>query len=548
MTAARRMLKIFLPVAVLALAACPLSLVSEPAPRANPAAPRFDAAGFPLPATDAGTAVPSGPVPGFADFHIHQLAEYGYAGAWYWGSHTGAEASALAACSGGDLLGGDHARTKLGPLDEFLGQIEGSSGDTGLHQRKRNGHPLYDGWPRWDSIAHQAVWEGQLLEAHRRGLNLYLMSAVNFRPLCELMPPDNQVPGFGCDDTAAVERQLLAAWRFDAQHDWVEIARSPVEARRIIGQGKLAMILAVEISDLMSAGDWRPQADRYHDLGVRSIQFAHQLDNRFAGVAPHHWIFKFFQLLDRGQPFELDDDGRNVLGLTADGAAFARYLMDRGLIIDVAHLSERGVQDLAAIAVERGHYPINVTHGHLRSIMRADKQDEEKTTPDWIARLIRETGGVFGLRSGPEGVRSYPRSGVANDCDGSTKSFAQAFAYGSAGLGLDIAFASDFNGFIQQLRPRFGNPDETCGAAPNAEERARQQSLQATPSHSALDRDGFGHIGLEPVVLDELRALGLDVRGLEQSAERVIRMWERCLDPERSGPLPTADFDTSGIQ
>jgi len=519
------------------------------APRVNPAAARFDAAGLPLPTVDAGSAVvPAGPVAGFADFHIHQLAEYGYAGAWYWGSHSGPAEQSLPVCSGGDVLGGDHARTVLGPLNEFLGQIEGSSGDTGLHFGKRNGNPRYDGWPRWDTIAHQTVWEGQLRAAHRGGLNLYLMSAVNFRPLCELMPEGNRVPGFGCDDTAAVERQLYAAWHFVAERDWVEIARSPAEARRIIGQGKLAMVLAVEISDLMPLGDWRPQVDRYHELGVRSIQFAHQLDNRFTGVAPHHWIFKFFELLDRGHLFDLDADGRNVLGLTADGKALARDLMDRGFIIDVAHVSERGVKDLSEISIERGYYPVNVTHGHLRSIMRADKQDEEKTTPDWIARLIRQTGGVFGLRSGPEGVRSYPRSGVANDCDGSTRSFAQAYAYGAQGLGLNIAFASDFNGFIQQLRPRFGNRDETCGAAPDAAERTRQQSVQATPSNSALDHDGFGHIGLEPEVLAELRGFGLDVSGLEQSAERVIRMWERCQDPRRSGPLPTPDFDTSGIQ
>lgn len=41
------------------------------------------------------------------------------------------------------------------------------------------------------------------------------------------------------------------------------------------------------------------------------------------------------------------------------------------------------------------------------------------------------------------------------DCDGSTKSFAQAYEYGIS-KGIPTAFGSDFNGFIQQLRPRFG--------------------------------------------------------------------------------------------
>ena len=29
------------------------------------------------------------PVKGFADIHTHQMAEYAYAGAWFWGSHQG---------------------------------------------------------------------------------------------------------------------------------------------------------------------------------------------------------------------------------------------------------------------------------------------------------------------------------------------------------------------------------------------------------------------------------------------------------------------------
>lgn len=550
------------------LSACP-----ETTTRANPAGTPFDAAGV-LPSSDAGIvdagsgdvtladaadvdgmtldaasqdATPP-PVPGFADMHLHQMSEYAYAGAWYWGSHTGDEATAMQACSGGDILGGDHARTKLGPLNEFLGQIPGTQGDTGLHFGKKNGYPSYDGWPRWDTIAHQTVPADKLLAAHQGGLNLYLTSAVNFEPLCDTMPEANRVPGYGCDDMQAVDRQITAAWRFAADHDWVEIARSPAEARRIIGQGKLAMVLSVEITELFTTGDWQAQLDAYYDLGVRSIQFAHQLNNRFAGVAPHHWIFKFFELLNRGAPFELDEEGHNTMGLTDDGKALARAFMDRGMIVDIAHLSERGIGELALISAQRGFYPINVSHGHLRSIMREDKQDEEKTVPDDIALIVRQTGGMFGLRSGPEGVRSYPRSGVANDCDGSSKSFAQAYAYATQGLGLNVAFASDFNGFIQQLRPRFGGADETCGAALSDDEKIRQQALQTQRSGTALDTDGFGHIGLEPAVRDELAAFGLDVSALDQSAEHVLQMWERCLDPQRTGPLSTDGFDTTGIE
>ena len=47
----------------------------------------------------------TGPVRGFADIHLHQMAEYAFAGAWFHGSHSGPESVALGKCSGGGILG-----------------------------------------------------------------------------------------------------------------------------------------------------------------------------------------------------------------------------------------------------------------------------------------------------------------------------------------------------------------------------------------------------------------------------------------------------------
>jgi len=55
-------------------------------------------------------------------------------------------------------------------------------------------------------------------------------------------------------------------------------------------------------------------------------------------------------------------------------------------------------------------------------------------------------------------VRTYSRSGVANDCPGSVRDFAQSYTYGAPGMFLPQAFASAMNGFIEQMRPRFADP------------------------------------------------------------------------------------------
>ncbi len=39
--------------------------------------------------------------------------------------------------------------------------------------------------------------------------------------------------------------------------------------------------------------------------------------------------------------------------------------------------------------------------------MMDEKQEEEKTTPDNIIKMIIETGGMMGLRTGAEQVKTY---------------------------------------------------------------------------------------------------------------------------------------------
>ncbi|WP_375746653.1 Dickkopf N-terminal cysteine-rich domain-containing protein [Corallococcus interemptor] len=99
------------------------------------------------------------------------------------------------------------------------------------------------------------------------------------------LPPRNRKRA--CDEMTDVEVQLQMAHAFDAANDWVEIALSPADARRIISQGRLAMVLSIETSKLFGAKDWRAELNRFHALGVRTLQPVHQLNNRFGGAALH---------------------------------------------------------------------------------------------------------------------------------------------------------------------------------------------------------------------------------------------------------------------
>ncbi len=539
---------------------------------------------------------PPDPVAGYADLHLHMMAEEAFGGGWLAGEHTGALEIAVASCDGG--FPGDHARLRsnlsdlldlckeqplqvdlstlaslvpflniilfLGgtPASEFLGDIEGTVGDTGLHQGRKEGAPSFEGWPRWDTIAHQQAWEGWLLQARDDGLRVVVMSAVSFDWLCSALPPGN-LKRPQCDEMADVLVQLEMANALAAKHEWLEIALSAAHARQIASEGKLAMILSIEASHIFGDGPWEPQLDQVYDLGVRSFQLVHQLDNRFGGAAPHNTIFQVAQFSlnchidnDCGLTtealtlgFDVDEECRNVKGLTPEGLDLAEEMIKRGMLLDAAHLSERSTEDLYDLSKAHDYYPFYISHGHFREMMTDEKAAEEKTTPAWVIEALRRTGGMFGLRTAHEETNSYTPGGVENSCHGSTRSFAQAYLFGQQGLKVDMGFGTDFNGFIQQTRPRFGDLG-SCSASFEAEaacQRRDQLDLGPAPLGTDFDTKGFAHIGLLGDMVEDLEGLGVDTAPLNSSAEQFLRMWERA-EGRREGPASDADdIDLRGV-
>src|SRR5581483_846428 len=83
-------------------------------------------------------------------------------------------------------------------------------------------------------------------------------------------------------DYASAKRQLdLIAKMVDLNSSWMEIAVTPKDARRIIGEGKLALVLSLEMDGL------RPDqiARLGRDYGARHVFPIHLIDNGFGGTA-----------------------------------------------------------------------------------------------------------------------------------------------------------------------------------------------------------------------------------------------------------------------
>lgn len=482
------------------------------------------------------------------------------------------------------------------------------------------GYPQYDGWPTWGTKNHQQMYYQWVERAYRGGLKLFVMHAVNNKVLCQSA---NQIQGFGCEDMPAADRQIQAAKDLEAFIDsrsggpgrgWYRIAYTARQAREIINSGKMAVILGIEVDDLYNCSDGQctpevlgQRVQHYYDLGVRHVHPIHVFDNPFGGSAEYTDVFnygnrivngQYFQTRDCSQPGSPDDVGYtfggndrllgylitalgfgnyvppvypgqghcNANGLTPLGETLMNQLMDRGMIIDVDHMSQLSLNRALELAEARRYPAIAMGHtGFLENHVGEHKIEADKTASQ-LERL-RKLGGIVGVIShkgatdhistypGPNDHPSFVTSRVPDDCDSSSKSFAQEYLFAVERMrGAGVGIGTDWNGLNGQPSPRFG-PDacKSEPGAPNGDLTGGNQSEGVTYPFNIygrpgvysgkLDRsrigqrlfdinaDGLAHAGMLPDFIEDLRKVGVtdhDLAPLFNSAEAYIRMWERA--------------------
>ena len=93
------------------------------------------------------------------------------------------------------------------------------------------------------------------------------------------------------------------------------------------------------------------------------------------------------------------DAGRMQLGLTPFGKEAVTYMTERGILVDVSHLSDGGFYDVAELV--RG--PFVASHSNCRELAPATRN----LTDDMI-RILAEHGGVCGLNFYPPFLNTDP--------------------------------------------------------------------------------------------------------------------------------------------
>jgi microsomal dipeptidase-like Zn-dependent dipeptidase len=264
----------------------------------------------------------------------------------------------------------------------------------------------------------------------------------------------------------------------------------------------------------------------------------------------------------------------NAKGLTNQGHFLMQELMDKGMIIDIDHLSRLAIDTSLELAEQR-NYPLVASHITLFD----DKviKTERERTRSQLDR-IRALGGMVGVGVFKGGNRdemneydedndpSTPAP-VPDDCAHSSKSFAQTYLRSVEAMGtFGVALGTDFNGIGDHPGPRFGaegcrNSKDRLSWEFDGEPQGNPVVYPFTvPGFGTFDRqvtgdrtfdinyDGLAHVGLLPDFIADLKNVGVSDAKLEplyNSAEAYIRMWERIdfVNSDRIAPVITLPND-----
>jgi len=445
------------------------------------------------------------------------------------------------------------------------------------------GWPQFDGWPRWDSITHQTVHVDWLQRAWQGGMRLMVMLAVNNEWMCNL-PGLSRAPGRTCSDMEAVDLQLAAAIALEASVDqasggpgrgWYRIVRTAAEAETVIAEGKLAVVLGIEVDYLfgsypnagLTADQVKTSVQQYYDAGVRYVFPIHFADNAFGGTALQNGLqFEGVKVAIPTPlgifetPYEINtEDGRalgyeyrggrkNTLGLTDLGRVLLQELIAHEMLFDVDHMSYKCRSDSLDIA-EAANYPVLSGHSGFVDVCRGDKRHEGQMTGDEVQRILKVGGMVAPIiaQGDIKTVATWKNPGAAyipHVCGGSTNTFVQAYLYAiQQAQYRPVALGTDFNGFAGVPGPRAG-PDACPGgnSAPNVHAVGVVYPFTAAASGVQLDRsqvgeksfdittDGLVHVGMLPDLIADLRVMGVseaDLEPLLNSADAFVQLWRR---------------------
>ena len=508
---------------------------STPSPESE-----VNATGAPHTGTDA-----NGDVAGFVDAHTHMFMNLGMGGNAVCGavwSENGI-ADALKDCP-------NHANSLL----ENLTNSAAGRGPFDAHDTV--GWPTFKDWPTYSSLTHQQMYYKWVERAWRGGQRIMVNDMVSNPGLCPILGLVAGPNKYSCDDMDSVRREIQATYDLQAFIDrqyggagkgWYRVVTTPEQARSVIEQGKLAVVLGVEVSEpfgckqvLGVPGCTKADIDKGLDelkaKGVTSMFLCHKFDNALCGVRYDEGttglLVNLGQFITTGtwwnpktcKAGEVPDN--TVIGgvlpsqiATLPGLPAAAPLYPEGPHCNPLGLTELGEYALRGMIkrdmrVELDHMSAKAA-GQALSIMESVGYPGAISSHDWMSPQYMD--------------RLYALGGFATQYGHTATAFVQEWQDTKAlrdKYGVGYGYGTDMNGFGGTAEPP--TTDAAKISYPFTTSDGTVMTKQVTGQRTwDYNTDGVAHYGLIPDWIESLRKLAGDaiVDDLNRGAESYLRTW-----------------------
>ncbi|MFI2511159.1 discoidin domain-containing protein [Streptomyces sp. NPDC018972] len=482
----------------------------------------------------------AGEVRGFVDAHNHIMSNEAFGGRLICGKAFSAKgiADALKDCP-------EHYPDGSLAIFDFI-----TGGGDGKHDPV--GWPTFEDWPAHDSLTHQQNYYAWIERAWRGGQRVLVNDLVTNGVICSVYFFKDR----SCDEMTSIRLQAKLTYDMQAYVDgmyggpgkgWFRIVTDSAQARDVVAQGKLAVVLGVETSEPFGCkqvldvaqcdrADIDAGLDELYALGVRSMFLCHKFDNALCGVRFDEGALgtaiNVGQFLSTGtfwqtekcagpqadNPIGLasapgaekelpagvevpsyDEDARcNVRGLTELGEYAVRGMMKRNMMLEIDHMSVKATGRVLDV-FESESYP-----GVLSSHSWMDL--------DWTERVYGLGGFVAQYMHGSEEfVAEADRTGALRD-----------------EYGVGYGYGTDMNGVGGWPAPRGADAPDAVTYPFRSVDGGSVLDRQTTGERTwDLNTDGAAHYGLVPDWIEDIRRVGGQhvVDDLFRGAESYLDTW-----------------------
>lgn len=186
------------------------------------------------------------------------------------------------------------------------------------------GWPDFPHWPNHKQMSHMGYYYKWMERAYLSGQRMIVTHLVENEVLCHIQSTINPAAWGNHNSCNTMDSIRLQVESLSKMQDYIDaqaggigqgffrLVTSPEQAREVIANGQLAVLMGIEASETFNCGlkdscsrfDVEQQLQEVYDLGVRIVYPTHKFDNRFGGSRVEDSVINIGQVLSTGYAFD----------------------------------------------------------------------------------------------------------------------------------------------------------------------------------------------------------------------------------------------------